>query len=236
MRIIITGMNSTTKPKARSAMLRSLSLRWANLAFSCSSRTKDFTTRMAFRSSCTTRFTSSVAPCREVKNGPTRLMTMATAITSRGITTRNTWLSRALMISAMTSAVTSMVGARTSIRMPIKVVICTEATSFVRRVTRLAVENRSMLAKENRCTCSYSARRSAAPKPMDALAASAAAPTPHASASSAINIIFTPAVRIYALSPVAMPTSTMSLITWGSSSSSTASPAEQAMASSISRR
>ena len=129
-----------------------------------------------------------------------------------------------------------MVGARTSMRMPIKVVICTEATSFVRRVTRLAVENRSMLAKENRCTCSYSARRSAAPKPMDALAASAAAPTPHASASSAINIIFTPAVRIYALSPVAMPTSTMSLITWGSSSSSTASPAEQAMASSISRR
>ena len=90
-----------------------------------------------------------------------------------------------LMISAMTSAVTSMAGARTSMRMPIKVVICTEATSFVRRVTRLAVENRSMLAKENRCTCSYSARRSAAPKPMDALAASAAAPTPHASASSA---------------------------------------------------
>ena len=140
------------------------------------------------------------------------------------------------MMSAITSAVTSIVGARTSMRMPMNVVICTDATSLVSRVTRLAVEKCSMLAKENLCTCSYSACRSAAPKPMDALAASAAAPTPQPSASSAIMTIFSPAVRIYARSPVAMPTSTMSLITWGSSSSSTASPAEQAMANTISRR
>ena len=196
MRTIITGMNSTTKPKARSAMLRSFSLRWVNFSFSCASRTKDFTTRMAFRSSCTTRFSWSVAPCKEVKNGPTRLMTMTTAMTSRGMTIRNTWLSRWLMIRAITSAVTSMVGARTSIRIPINVVICTEATSLVSRVTRLAVEKRSMLAKEKRCTCSYSAFRSAAPKPMDALAASAAAPTPQPSASSAMMTIFSPAIRI----------------------------------------
>ena len=73
------------------------------------------------------------------------------------MTTRNTWLSRWLMIRAITSAVTSMVGARTSIRIPINVVICTEATSLVRRVIRDAVEKCSILAKENRCTCSYSA-------------------------------------------------------------------------------
>ena len=42
-----------------------------NFCSSSSSRTKDVTTRTAFRFSCTTRFRSSVAFCSAVKNGPT---------------------------------------------------------------------------------------------------------------------------------------------------------------------
>ena len=69
--ITITGMNITTKPKARSEVSRSASLRRRNFLVSSSSRTKDFTTRTALRFSCTTRFTLSVALCKAVKNGPT---------------------------------------------------------------------------------------------------------------------------------------------------------------------
>ena len=68
---VTRGTNSTTKLKARSAVCRSFSLRWVNFSCSRSSRTKDFTTRMALRFSCTTRFRSSVDFCRAVKNGPT---------------------------------------------------------------------------------------------------------------------------------------------------------------------
>ena len=65
-------------------------LRWRNFSFSSSSRTKDFTTRTAFRFSCTTRFTSSVALCSAVKKGPTYRITITTAMISSGTTTRNT--------------------------------------------------------------------------------------------------------------------------------------------------
>ena len=97
---------------------------------------------------------------------------------------------------ALISAVTSITGARTHIRIPINSVICTDATSLVKRVMRLAVEKCSMLAKENRCTCSYSACRMLAPKPMAAFAAITAAPTPQASAAMAIRNIFSPVNRM----------------------------------------
>ena len=151
---------------------------------------------MALRSSCTTRFRSSVAACKEVKNGPTFRSTSTTPSTSRGITTRNTWLSRVLMMSAITSAVTSITGARTSMRMPIMRVIWRLFTSLVSLVMRDAVEKCSILAKENFCTCRYSAARRLAPKPMPALEASTAAPTPSARATSAMSTIFSPASRM----------------------------------------
>ena len=53
------------------------------------------------------------------------------------------------------------------------------------------------------------------------------------SASMASTSIFSPVHMIYVLSPPAMPTSTISLMAWGSSSSSTASATEQATPSSI---
>ena len=82
---------------------------------------------------------------------------MTTARISSGTTTRNTRLRSRLISSAFTSAVISMTGARMHIRIPMNSVICTEETSLVNRVISEAVEKCSILAKENRCTCSYSA-------------------------------------------------------------------------------
>ena len=121
---------------------------------------------------------------------------MTTARISSGTATRNTRLRSRLICMVFISAVTSITGARTHMRMPMNMVICTDDTSLVRRVMRLAVEKCSMLAKEKRCTCSYSAWRRLAPKPMAALAASAAAPTPHSSVAMAIRNIFRPVSRI----------------------------------------
>ena len=179
---------------------------------------------------------SSVALCRAVKVGPTLRMRTTTTAIRMGSATRNTRLRRREMPRAMIKAVMSMAGARTMMRMPICRVVCTEVTSLVRRVMREAVEKCSMLRKEKRCTCSYSAWRSCAPKPMLARAARYAADTPKTRAKSAMPIIRRPAVRIYARSPAAMPMSTMLLMTWGSFSSITASPTENSMPSRISRR
>ena len=189
---IIMGMKVTTKPKARSAVSRSWVFRAPNFSISRSSRTKDFTTRMAFRSSCTTRFTASVLFCSAVKKGPTYRTTISTSTTRMGMLTRYTWLSCRLVRRASTMAVISITGARTVMRMPINSIICTADTSLVSRVMRLAVEKCSMLAKLKRCTCSYSAPRMLAPKPMAALAANTAAPMPPARASSERITIFTP--------------------------------------------
>ena len=123
-------------------------------------------------------------------------MTITTVITSRGTTTRKTWLRSRLISMALMTAVISITGARMHMRIPMNSVICTDDTSLVRRVMRLAVEKCSILAKEKRCTCSYSAWRTCAPKPMDALAANTAAPTPPSSASSASTSIFRPIIMI----------------------------------------
>ena len=56
------------------------------------------------------------------------------------------------MIIAILSAKTSMNGQRTAMRITIMKAFCTFVTSVVRRVTRLDVENLSILAKEKPCT------------------------------------------------------------------------------------
>ena len=141
------GILTTTTPKARREMSFKLWFRAANFSFSCSSRTKDFTTRMPARFSCTTRFSASVFSWRERNMGPTRVKITATAISSSGMATRNTPLSRRLMRMDSTRADTSITGARTSSRIPIISVICMALTSLVSRVTREAVEKPSMLEK-----------------------------------------------------------------------------------------
>ncbi|MPM45905.1 hypothetical protein SDC9_92597 [bioreactor metagenome] len=132
--------------------------------------------------------------------------------------TRNTRESCLLSPMARTRAATSMTGARTSSRMPIIRVICMELTSLVRRVTRDAVENFSMLEKEKLCTRAYSAARRFAPKPMPAREENAALPRPNASAISAMTTISKPLRTIKSVSALATPISTMSAITNGISS------------------
>lgn len=68
---------------------------------------------------------------------------------SRGMATRNTLLSWRLRRMDSTRAATSITGARTSSRIPIISVICMLFTSLVSRVTSEAVENFSILEKEN---------------------------------------------------------------------------------------
>ena len=138
----------TTKPKARSAVARRASFRLRNFSCSWSSRTKDLTTRMAERFSCTTRFTSSVRSWRLLNMGLTCLTIRPMSTSSRGIATRKTLESLRLMDTASTRAEMSITGARTSRRMPIIRDICSMLQSLVRRVTREAVENFSMLRKE----------------------------------------------------------------------------------------
>ena len=80
--------------------------------------------------------------------GLTRLTIRPMSASSRGMATRKTLESFRLMDTASTRAEMSITGARTSRRMPIIRDICSMLQSLVRRVTREAVENFSMLRKE----------------------------------------------------------------------------------------
>ena len=75
-------------------------------------------------------------------------MSTTSTTASTAITPRKTMESFALMESAMTSATMSVTGARVNIMSIIWKAFCTLLTSVVMRVTRPAVEKRSMLANE----------------------------------------------------------------------------------------
>ena len=75
---------------------------------------------------------------------------MDSATISTSITPRKIMDSRAWMDRAITSATRSVTGARVHTIIIIWKAICTLLTSVVRRVTRPAVENLSMLANEKR--------------------------------------------------------------------------------------
>ena len=168
----------TTLPKARREVFFRSSLRCWNFIRSRSSRTKDFTTRMPARFSCTTRFSASVFSWRERKRGPVVTRSTATTTASRGRATRKMLLSRTLIRMEKNRAETSITGARTIRRMDIIRDICKLCTSLVSRVTREAVEKRSMLEKAKVWIWPYSARRRLAPNPMPATDEATAAPRP----------------------------------------------------------
>ena len=100
------------------------------------------------------------------------------------------------MLTDRIRAETSITGARTSRRIPIIKDSCMLLTSLVRRVTRDAVENFSMLEKANSWMWSYSARRRFAPKPWPATDEQAALPRPKHNDTSAITTIRPPFCRI----------------------------------------
>ena len=104
---------------------------------------------MAERFSWTTRLTPSVRSWKALNMGLTWRTIRRISTSSRGNATRNTRLSFKLMETASTRAETSITGARTSSRILIIRDICSILQSLVRRVTREAVENFSILRKEN---------------------------------------------------------------------------------------
>ena len=66
--IIMIAGKSWIRVTARMAASRNASLRWRNLPFSCASRTKALTTRMAIRFSCTESFRPSTFCWKIVKS------------------------------------------------------------------------------------------------------------------------------------------------------------------------
>ena len=140
--------------------------------------------------------TPSVRSWKVLNMGLTWRMISAISTSSSGSATRNTRESFRLMETASTRALTSITGARTSRRIPIISVICIILQSLVRRVTREAVENFSMLRKENSWIWSYWARRRLAPKPWPAREDRNAAPMPRPMDSRAIATISRPLVRM----------------------------------------
>ena len=66
---------------------------------------------------------------------------------SNGVTSKKTQATRASMEKVMINAKMSITGERKAMRVMTRKAFCTLVTSVVRRVTRLAVENLSMLRK-----------------------------------------------------------------------------------------
>ena len=104
---------------------------------------------------------------------------------------------------------------------------CRLVTSVVIRVTRPAVENLSMLEKENRWMFSYIASRRLPAKPVDASAAKRPAKMPRASATAATRNVSRPYFKIAPISFLEMPSSMMNAISSGSKTSMIASSAER---------
>ena len=109
------------------------------------------------------------------------------------------------MDSAATRENSSVSGARTAMRVIIWKEFCTLVTSVVRRVTRPAVENLSILAKEKRWMFSYMAFRRFAPKPVEAWLARWAQATPKNRLTSASPIIIRPYFTRADMFPASMP-------------------------------
>ena len=108
-------------------------------------------------------------------------------ITIRKIRAKRGWIR-----NVITMALTSMIGALTQIRIDIWNACCTFITSVVILVTSPAVENLSILEKENVCILSYIACLRFMAKPELALDAVLPDSTPKNSASPAITIIAAP--------------------------------------------
>lgn len=135
----------------RSASVKSLrtsSEAVANLFFSKSSRTNDLTTRMPLMFSRTERFMLSYLWNTRSKMGCVLKMMTTRTEASTGTSARNIHEIVTFTENDMAREKMSISGQRIATRMIIMNAICTLVTSVVWRVTRLDVENRSMLWNE----------------------------------------------------------------------------------------
>ena len=156
-----------------------------NLVVSCSSVTKDLTTRIAATFSCTELFRASYFLKMRRKIGKaTRTMTART-IARTGTIPRKISAIEELIRHAMTTEKTIMSGTRTAMRISIPKAFWTLVTSVVMRVTREDVEKRSMSAKEKSWTAKKRSWRRFFARPTDAVAEKRAASRPQASEAKA---------------------------------------------------
>ena len=128
----------------------------------------------------------------------------------------------------MTIPPTAMMGDMTIMRMLIIVNICTCVMSLVVRVMRDGVPILSNSFREKRSTRVKTLRRRSLPKPMPIRADSHAAAMEQSTPPSATSSICPPTRRMYAVSPLTIPVSTMSDIRVGRDSSEMACAATRA--------
>lgn len=121
---------------------------FSNFCFSKSSRTKDLTTRIPLISSRIERFMLSYFLNTRSKMGKHFKITAVSTPARMGMSATNTHEMVTLTVNAIAREKASMSGQRMATRMIIIYAICTFVTSVVRRVTRLEVENLSILEKE----------------------------------------------------------------------------------------
>ena len=170
MHRLISGLLSATIRSAYVKSLRMLSEAAANLLFSYSSRAKPFTTRIPRTFSSTDSLSRSYLRNTARKAGIAFWAISSSPATSTGMTTTKVMASRPPMRQAITIENTNISGARTAMRMAIIKAIWTLVMSVVRRVTREAVEKRSMFSKEKRWMRSNTSRRTLRAKPAEARA------------------------------------------------------------------
>ena len=156
MHSVMSGDMKIMSSHADIPVFFSSALVFSKRRISCSSRTKDLTTRTLVRFSCTLEFSPSTRFCTAVKRGAAILMKMAMLIARTGTAIASTSdICVPLLISmemTIISAPISIPGARRAIRRSVLTKFCSWVTSLVSRVTSEPVLKRSMLRKEKLCT------------------------------------------------------------------------------------
>ena len=152
MKNIMTGLLSAMSFSAFVKSLRTSCEAARNFVVSCSSVTKDLTTRIAATFSCTELFRASYFLKMRRKIGKATSTMAARMMARTGTIPRKMRAIWTLMRNAMTMEKTIMRGTRTAMRIIMPKAFCTLVTSVVMRVTSEDVEKRSMSANEKSCT------------------------------------------------------------------------------------
>ena len=184
-----------------------------NLLFSWSSRTNALTTRIADTFSCTLALSASYLVNTTLNVVMAFIMIIIKANASTAIATRKIVLRSGLITKHIITEIVSISGGRTAIRMIIWNAFCTFVTSVVIRVTRPAVENLSILEKENSCICRYISARRFFAKPVAAAAAWRPAWKPKNRLQKAIMTISPPYFNTAFILPALIPWSMIIAVT-----------------------
>ena len=167
-----------------------------NLLFSCSSRTKAFTTRIADTFSCTLSFNLSYFSKEARKYFIAFVATVTSATPRKRTATRYTLANLGLIKKLIAIAKTRLAGALMHIRRSIMYAICTLFTSVVIRVIKLEELNLSILANENVWIFLNIAILKFFANPVAAREPYFAPPTPNPREQSAITTMMIPVTKM----------------------------------------